>query len=158
MLPGESEVKRNVILLLVFVSYAQTLSAAPLSAAQIKCLAKIDEQVDFIIYGIERVNQQYEEIVKEKKLDEFKSGEYSADVFLDKSIRKYRLELTGEIKSYPQRYIAIQKKSAGNSRCIASQLQSDGVGIIHNFEVTWQKAIENANKNRKFFQSVESLQ
>ena len=58
--------KCSVILFLLLLSNTQCLLAASLSAEQRKCLAKIDEQVSFIISGIERVNQQYEKIVKGK--------------------------------------------------------------------------------------------
>lgn len=144
--------------ILVLLCFGQLTCAETLSPAQKDCVASIKEQVKFIIAGIESINLQYEQLVRDKQLEQFKSGEYSGQVFLDNSIRKYRLELTGEVKSYPTRYLSAMAEPKKSNNCMADQLEKESIGIIHHFETRWQNTIDTASRNRKFFQSVENLQ
>ena len=155
MLGGDVKQSATITLLLMF--YCHMAFSNELPATQKQCLKKIREEVSFILSGIETVNQQYEEQLRARKLANFTSGDYSTNAFLDKSIRKYRMDITGKVRSYPQQYKNMLMKENGKKHCIVNTIQNDAIGIIHAFEISWQQTIEKADKNRKFFQSIDNL-
>lgn len=148
---------RILAILIGLTIFQMSANASELDTAEKSCLEKIHEEVDFILSGIDLVNQEFEKKLKEKNLKGFKNSNYSTEVFLDNSIRKYKNDIIGELKSYPANYKAVASKIRVKKPCLAVELQKESVPIIHKFEVTWEQTIKKAEKNHQFFMSVEHL-
>jgi len=132
--------------------------AADMAPSERACLQKINEEVDFVLSGIERVNKEFEQKLRDKKLADFKASEYSTQKFLDNSIRKYQRDITGELKAYPINYTLSASRSSAHKPCSVKKLQSESITIIHTYTISWERTIEKAAKNQHFFKSVEHLQ
>lgn len=147
-----------VHIVFLFMSINLPVVADELRPAEKACLKKINEEVSFVLSGIEAVNREFEDRVQRDKLAEFKAGEYSGNAFLDNSIRKYRMDITGKVKAWPVKYQSLASRRNETVPCTAQQLQHDAVGIIHDFEVNWDRVVQKAQQNQEFFQSIRHLQ
>jgi hypothetical protein len=144
------------VLLLLFAQHA---FARGMSAQEAVCLSQIKDETDFIISRINMVHKGYEEKVKQSGLAQYKSGDYSTIALLDNTIRKYHRKLVRKYKKYPFRY---QKKvtassHSGSTHCLAEQVRVESVGSIHEFELSWQRAFEQAQKNASYFTQVGDI-
>jgi len=138
---------------------SQPAFARDMSPQEVVCLSQIRDETDFIISRINLIHSDYEKQLKQSALGKFKSGGYSTIGLLDNSIRKYHRKLVHKFKKYPFRYQAKIKAAhhSGGKRCLAEQLRTEAVGTIHEFEISWQKALEQAEKNASYFQQVDEL-
>lgn len=123
------------------------------------CLSQIRDEADFIISRINLIHRDYEQQVKHSAFGKFKSGEYSTTGLLDNTIRRYRQKLVKRLKDYPFRYRDTIKSSrhAAGKHCLAGMLHSESVGTIHEFELSWQKVLREAEKNAGFFQRIDGI-
>ena len=147
------------VIALVLVLISHPASARELMPQEKQCLKQIREEADFILSRIDVVHQEYENKIKATGLTDFKSGNYSTIGLLDNTIRKYHRDLVHKVKSYPFNYKAkiSNSKQKRKKRCMADKLQADAVGTIHGFELHWQKAFRQAEKNANYFRNVDSL-
>lgn len=149
----------KLFLSLVLMLVAHCVLARELMPQEMNCLKQIREESDFILSRINSVHQEYEGKLKQSGLVNFEAGNYSTIELLDNTIRKYHRELVHKVKAYPFSYKAkIQRsQAAGSKRCMVDQLQADAVGTIHEFELSWQKALHQAEKNARYFKQVDRL-
>ena len=150
--------KKHVLamLLLLLVQHA---FARGMSAQEAVCLGQIKDETDFIISRINIIHKGYEDQVKKSEFGKFKSGDYSTIGLLDNTIRKYRRKLVHKYKKYPYRYKADIKSShrKASKPCLVEQLRIESVGSLHEFELSWQRAIEQAKKNAGYFKQVDDI-
>ena len=150
--------KKHVLtlILLLFVHHA---FARGLSAQEAVCLSQIKDETDFIISRINMIHKGYEEKVKQSDFAKYKSGDYSTIGLLDNTIRKYHRKLVRKYKKYPFRYQSkIQASNhTGSSHCFAEQVRVESVGSIHEFELSWERALEQAEKNASYFKQVGDI-
>ena len=142
-------------LALGFFVCVQTCAARELSAREQQCLAAIEAEVAFITSRVELIHGEYEEKVQLTGLENYQSGDYSTITWLDNSIRKYRLSLVIDVRSYPQRYK--KQVQTGSQHCPAEQLKVQGIGMIHDFEKSWSQALEKAQQNADYFRRLEEM-
>jgi len=150
---------KKQLLPMFLLLFSQPAFARDMSPQEAVCLSQIRDETDFIISRINLIHTDYEKQLKQTALGKFKSGDYSTIGLLDNSIRKYHRKLVHKFKKYPFRYQAKIKAShrSGSKRCLADQLRTEAVGTIHGFEISWQKALEQAEKNASYFQQVDEL-
>ena len=135
-------------------------SARDMSAKEMKCLGQIRDETDFIVSRINLIHRDYEKQVKQSALGKYKSGNYSTHELLDNTIRKYHRKLLHKIKRYPFHYEARVKATprSKSQPCLAEQLRDESIGMIHHFEVSWEKTLRQAQENAHFFRQVDSQQ
>ena len=149
--------KHLVSVFLVLI--AQHAFARGMSAQESVCLSQIKDETDFVISRINMIHKEFEQQVKHSSLAKFKSGDYSTIGLLDNTIRKYHRKLVHQIKKYPFRYrakIQASNRPASN-RCLVEQVRIESVGRIHEFELSWQRAIEQAERNASYFKQVDDI-
>lgn len=124
-----------------------------------KCLQQLRAESEFILSRINSLNQEYEDKLKQSGLADFASGKYSTVALMDNTIRKYHRDLVRKVKKYPFHYSAKagHSKQAGSKQCRVDKLQTDAVGAIHDFELNWQQALQQAQKNANYFRQVDNL-
>lgn len=150
--------KKHLVSALLLMMAPQVF-ARGMSAQEVECLSQIREETDFIISRINLIHSGYEKQLKRSPLVQFKSGDYSTIGLLDNTIRKYHSKLVHQFKNYPLRYQARIKAShySGSRRCVAQQLRDESVGTIHEFELSWQKALRQAEQNASYFKQVDGI-
>lgn len=138
---------------------SQYAFARDLSPQEVVCLSQIRHETAFIISRINLIHTDYEKQLKHTAVGKFKSGDYSTIGLLDSTIRKYHRKLVHKFKRYPFRYQAKIKAShrSGSKRCLADQLRTEAVGTIHEFELSWQKVLEQAENNASYFKQVDGM-
>ncbi len=148
------------MLVLVFLLASCHVQARGLTAQEATCLSQIKDETDFIVSRINLIHRDYEKQVKHTGLGKFKSGDYSTIGLLDNTIRKYHRKLVKRLKGYPFRYQTGIKASRQkpSKACLAKQLRNESVGTIHEFELSWQKALQEAEKNASYFQQIDGIQ
>lgn len=150
---------RTLLLVCVFLQ-ALMVYAQGVSAKEAECLNKIHKESDFILSRINMINKDYETQVKQSQYGNFKSGDYFTNGLFDNTIRKCHRKLVRNYKKYPFRYQRQIHKShhvSQNKGCLADQLHLDAMGKIHYFELSWQEAIERAEKNAIYFKQVDDI-
>lgn len=133
--------------------------AKGMSSRDAKCIRQIKEEADFIISRINLIHRDYENRVKHSALGHFRSGDYSTIKLLDNTIRKYHRRLVHQIKNAPLRYQARLKAGhhTKHALCLAQKLRDESVGTIHEFELSWEKALRQANKNARYFKRLDEM-
>lgn len=150
---------KTYLLAVLLTMGASQVLAQELSANEAECLSQIKDEADFIVSRINLIHRDYEKRIKRSALGKFKSGDYSTISLLDNTIRKYHRKLVYKIKNYPFRYQTKIKAShrAGKQRCLAKQLRDESVGTIHEFELSWEKTLHQAEKNAHYFQQLDEI-
>jgi hypothetical protein len=150
--------KRCLFTVLLLLSAGSVL-ARGMTAQEVECLSQLQDESDFIVSRINLIHSSYEKQVEDSHLAKFKSGDYSTIGLLDNTIRKYRRKLVHQIKNYPFRYEAKIQAShrAVSKRCLVKQLRDESVGTIHEFEISWEKTLKQAQRNASYFQQLDRL-
>jgi len=159
LLQGGDCMKRSVLMLVILLASCY-VQARGLTAQEATCLSQIKDETDFIISRINLIHHDYEHQLKQTSLGKFKSGDYSTIGLLDNTIRKYHRKLVKRLKGYPFRYQARIKGSSpkASKACLAERLRNESVGTIHEFELSWQKVLQEAEKNASYFQQIDGIQ
>jgi hypothetical protein len=150
--------KKCMLAVLVLMCSTQVL-ARGMSTQEAVCLSRIKDETDFIISRINLIHRDYEKQVKDSAFAKFKSGDYSTIGLLDNTIRKYHRKLVHQYKNYPFRYESRIKamRHAGSKHCLVDELRGESVGSIHEFELSWQKALRQAKKNAMYFKQMDDI-
>lgn len=147
------------LLALLLIMASWPVLAQDMSAREAKCYHRIKNEADFILSRINLIHREYENQVKHSGLARFKSGSYSTSQLLDNTIRKYHRRLVHQIRNYPIRYATRlrQGQHLQHPTCLASSLQDESVGTIHEFELSWQKALRQARNNARYFKQLNGM-
>jgi len=150
---------KKLCLLLGLLVLPQIALAAGLNASESECLSRIRDEVDFIVSRLNLIHRSYEKQVSDSALGQFKSGGYSTVTMLDNTIRKYHDRLVRRIRKYPFQYKSRLKSVhlTGSRRCLAERLRAESVGTIHEFELSWQKALRQAQDNAVYFRRMDHI-
>jgi hypothetical protein len=133
--------------------------AGGLSASELQCLSRVREESNFIVSRINLVHREYEKQLKDSGLGGFKSGNYSTGTLLNNTIRKYHRSLVHRIQSYPIKYETRLRgtQHPGGGVCLARQLHEQAVGTIHEFELSWERALADARTNAEYFRHLDGI-
>jgi len=151
-------VKKCMLAVLLLLESSLVL-ARGMSTQEAECLSRIKDETDFIISRINLIHRDYEKQVKDSAIAKFKSGDYSTIGLLDNTIRKYHRKLVHRYKNYPFRYKSRIKTSrhAGSKQCLVDELRYESVGAIHEFELSWRKALHQAKQNARYFKQMDDI-
>lgn len=135
------------------------VQAQEMTARESACYGRIKQEADFIVSRINLIHRDYENRLKHSGLGRFQSGSYSTRKLLDNTIRQYHRRLVHRIQNYPIRYTdrLRHRQHRKPPRCLAGKLQNEAIGTIHQFELSWQKALRQARKNARYFSQLDGM-
>lgn len=151
---------KQSLLVLLLVAVSSSVLAQGMSVRQMACYKRIRDEADFIVSRINYIHREYEHKVKQTGLGRFKAGSYSTTKLLNNSIRKYHRKLVHKFRNYPIRYATRLRlgQHLKSSPCLAGRLENESVGTIHEFELSWQKALSQARTNARYFKQLDEMQ